>query len=75
MGRDRYIILDGKQYSNLDYQNLKIYNGYNYGSYLLFNDIPVFDMQTDFRNSPTEQCRKHKYDHRNVEDQNNTSDQ
>ena len=28
--------------NNLDYQNLKIYNGYNYGSYLLFNDIPVF---------------------------------
>ena len=28
--------------NNLDYKNLKIYNGYDYGSYLLFQDIPVF---------------------------------
>ena len=28
--------------NNLDVSQLKIYNGYNYGSYLLFNDIPVF---------------------------------
>ncbi len=27
---------------NLDYQNIKIINQYNYGSYLLFNDIKVF---------------------------------
>lgn len=27
---------------NLDYKNIRIYNGYNYGSYLMFNDIPVF---------------------------------
>ena len=27
---------------NLDYKNIKLYNGYDYGSYLLFNDIPVF---------------------------------
>lgn len=27
---------------NLDVNHLKIYNGYNYGSYMLFNDIPVF---------------------------------
>lgn len=27
---------------NLDYKNIKIYNDYNYGSYLLLNDIPVF---------------------------------
>lgn len=28
--------------SNLDYKNIKIFNEYNIGSYLLFNDIPVF---------------------------------
>lgn len=27
---------------NLDYKNIKLFNDYNYGSYLLFNDIPVF---------------------------------
>ena len=27
---------------NLDYKNIKIFNDYNYGSYLLLNDIPVF---------------------------------
>ena len=27
---------------NLDVENLKLFNGYNFGSYLLFNDIPVF---------------------------------
>ena len=27
---------------NLDYQNIRLLNEYNYGSYLLFNDIPVF---------------------------------
>lgn len=28
--------------NNLDVKNMKIYNEYNYGSYLLYNDIPVF---------------------------------
>ena len=28
--------------NNLDVNHLKIYNGYNYGSYMLFKDIPVF---------------------------------
>lgn len=28
--------------SELDYQNIRLYNDYNFGSYLLFNDIPVF---------------------------------
>ena len=28
--------------TNLDVENLKLYNEYNYGSYLLLNDIPVF---------------------------------
>ena len=27
---------------NIDYKNEKIFNDYNYGSYLLLNDIPVF---------------------------------
>ena len=27
---------------NLDYKNIRIYNHYNYGSYLMLNDIPVF---------------------------------
>lgn len=27
---------------NLDYKNIKFYNEYNFGSYLLFEDIPVF---------------------------------
>ncbi len=27
---------------NLDYQNIRILNEYNYGSYLILNDIPVF---------------------------------
>lgn len=34
--------------NNLDYRNIKIFNDYNYGSYLLFNDIPVFiDSRSD----------------------------
>lgn len=34
--------------SNLDYKNIKLFNSYNYGSYLLFNDIPVFiDSRSD----------------------------
>lgn len=28
--------------SNLDVQNIKLYNEYNYGSYLVFKGIPVF---------------------------------
>jgi hypothetical protein len=27
---------------NLDYKNIRIYNSYNFGSYLMLNDIPVF---------------------------------
>ena len=27
---------------NLDYQNIRMFNEYNYGSYLLYEDIPVF---------------------------------
>lgn len=27
---------------NLDYKNIKIFNDYNYGSYMLYEDIPVF---------------------------------
>ena len=28
--------------NNLDYKNIRLFNEYNYGSYLLFRDIPVF---------------------------------
>ena len=28
--------------SNIDLDDFRVYNGYNYGSYMLFNDIPVF---------------------------------
>ena len=28
--------------NNLDVENIKLFNEYNFGSYLLFNDIPVF---------------------------------
>ena len=28
--------------NNLDYKNIKLFNDYNYGSYLLLHDIPVF---------------------------------
>lgn len=28
--------------NNIDYKNMKIYNSYNNGSYLMLNDIPVF---------------------------------
>ena len=27
---------------NIDYQNMRIYNSYNFGSYLMLNNIPVF---------------------------------
>ncbi len=27
---------------NIDYKKMRLYNEYNYGSYLLFNDIPVY---------------------------------
>lgn len=27
---------------NIDYENMRIYNSYNYGSYLMLHDIPVF---------------------------------
>ena len=27
---------------NLDVEHIKLYNGYNFGSYLLFQDIPIF---------------------------------
>ena len=38
---------------NLDYKNIRLYNEYNYGSYLLFNDIPVFiDSRADLYTKP-----------------------
>ncbi len=36
--------VEGVKYikNNLDYKNVRIFNDYNFGSYLLLNDIPVF---------------------------------
>ena len=39
--------------NNIDMSNMKLYNGYNYGSYLLFNDIPVYiDSRADLYTKP-----------------------
>ncbi len=47
----KYNYVDKKEYpvdavkyirDNLDYKNIKLFNNYNYGSYIMFNDIPVF---------------------------------
>ena len=47
----KYDYVDEKKYpvdavkyikSNLDYKNIKLFNTYNYGSYIMFNDIPIF---------------------------------
>ena len=43
---------------NLDVENIKIYNEYNYGSYLLFKGVPVFvdsraDLYAPEFNTPT----------------------
>ncbi len=35
-------ILDQKENGKLDFDTMKIYNDYNYGSYLLYRGIPVF---------------------------------
>lgn len=35
-------ILSEKEIGNLDFSNMKTYNDYNYGSYLLYRGIPVF---------------------------------
>lgn len=40
-GRDIPIEATAWIKENLDYKNIKLFNEYNYGSYLLFNDIPV----------------------------------
>lgn len=34
--------------NNLDYKNIHLYNGYSYGSYLIYKDVPVFiDSRSD----------------------------
>ena len=43
---------------NVDIQNMKLYNDYNYGSYILYRNIPVFidsraDLYAPEFNSPT----------------------
>ncbi len=35
-------MLEEKEIGNLDFETMKIYNDYNYGSYLLYRGIPVF---------------------------------
>ena len=35
-------ILQQKEEGKLDFDTMKMYNDYNYGSYLLYRDIPVF---------------------------------
>ena len=55
---------------NLDYKNVKIFNDYNYGSYLLFEDIPVFidsrcDLYTPEFNGEYDKKEK-KYDGQDI---------
>lgn len=55
---------------NLDYKNIKLFNDYNYGSYLLFEDIPVFidsrcDLYTPEFNG-TYNSSKKKYDGKDI---------
>jgi len=35
-------MLEEKEKGNLDFNTMKLYNDYNYGSYLLYREIPVF---------------------------------
>ena len=48
---NKYDYIDKKEYpikavkyikDNLDYKHIKLFNTYNYGSYIMYNDIPVF---------------------------------
>lgn len=55
---------------NLDYKNIRLYNDYNYGSYLLFEDIPVFidsrcDLYTPEFNGEYNK-EKHKYEGKDI---------
>ncbi len=56
--------------SNLDVENIRLYNEYNYGSYLLFRGIPVFidsrcDLySTEFNGTYNEETKK--YDGRDI---------
>lgn len=55
---------------NLDYKNIRLYNDYNYGSYLLFEDIPVFidsrcDLYTPEFNGKYNK-EKHKYEGKDI---------
>lgn len=55
---------------NLDYKNIRLFNDYNYGSYLLLEDIPVFidsrcDLYTPEFNG-TYNKEKHKYEGRDI---------
>lgn len=52
-------ILEEKEKSNLDFSTMKTYNDYNYGSYLLYRDIPVFiDSRADLYSPEfNEECK------------------
>lgn len=50
---------------NLDYENIRLFNDYNYGSYLLLNDVPVFvdsrcDLYTPEFNGEKDEDGKYK---------------
>ena len=55
---------------NLDYKNIKLFNDYNYGSYMLLNDVPVFidsrcDLYTpEFNGTYNKETKK--YDGRDI---------
>ena len=54
----KYLLYNKHILENLDVNNIKIYNDYNYGSYLIYRDIPVFtdsraDLYAPEFNTPT----------------------
>ena len=53
--------------NNLDIKNIKIYNEYNYGSYLLFRGIPVFiDSRCDLYSPEFNENKKQGIEGRNI---------
>ena len=53
--------------ANLDISNIKIYNEYNYGSYLLFRGIPVFiDSRCDLYSPEFNEDKENGIDGRDI---------
>lgn len=53
--------------ANLDVKNIKLYNEYNYGSYLLFRDIPVFiDSRCDLYSPEFNEDKENKVEGRDI---------